>query len=70
MTITYEQFEQVNLRSGTIVKVEEFPKAKKPAYKIRADWCAKNRALFWIRNRGIANICSSNKTLFTGDASW
>lgn len=36
--ITYEEFEQVNLRSGTIVKVEAFPKAKKPAFKIWADF--------------------------------
>lgn len=27
-TITYEEFERVNLRSGTIVKVEEFARAK------------------------------------------
>ncbi len=38
MTITYEEFEQVNLRSGTIVKVETFPKARKPAFKIWADF--------------------------------
>lgn len=37
-TITYAEFERVNLRSGTIVKVEEFPKAKKPAFKIWADF--------------------------------
>ena len=37
-TITYEQFEQVDLRSGTIVKVEEFPRAKKPAFKVWADF--------------------------------
>jgi tRNA-binding protein len=36
--ITYDFFEQVNLRSGTIVKVEEFPRAKKPAYKIWTDF--------------------------------
>lgn len=24
-TITYEEFERVNLRSGMIIKVEEFP---------------------------------------------
>lgn len=35
-TITYEEFERVDLRSGTIVKVEEFPRAKRPAYKIWA----------------------------------
>ena len=38
MTITYEEFERVDLRSGTIVKVEEFPRAKKPAFKVWADF--------------------------------
>lgn len=37
-TITYAEFECVNLRSGTIVKVEEFPRAKKPAFKVWADF--------------------------------
>lgn len=37
-TIEYEDFESVELRSGTIVKVESFPRAKKPAYKIWADF--------------------------------
>jgi tRNA-binding protein len=37
-TITYDEFEQVELRSGTVVKVEEFPRAKKPAYKVWADF--------------------------------
>lgn len=37
-TITYDDFERVNLRSGTIVKVEEFPRAKKPAYKVWVDF--------------------------------
>ncbi len=36
--ITYEEFEQVALRSGTITKVEEFPRAKKPAFKVWADF--------------------------------
>ena len=36
--ITYEEFERVDLRSGTIVKVEPFPKAKKPAFKIWVDF--------------------------------
>lgn len=38
--ITYEEFERVDLRSGTIVRVEEFPKAKKPAFKVWADFGA------------------------------
>ena len=37
-TITYEEFERVDLRSGTIVKVEEFARAKKPAFKVWADF--------------------------------
>jgi tRNA-binding protein len=36
--INYEDFEKVDLRSGTIVKAEEFPRAKKPAFKIWADF--------------------------------
>ena len=36
--ITYEEFERVDLRSGTIVKAEEFLRAKKPAFKIWADF--------------------------------
>ena len=40
MTISYEEFERVDLRSGTIVKVEEFLRAKKPAYKVWVDFGA------------------------------
>ncbi|MEB3702071.1 tRNA-binding protein [Candidatus Bealeia paramacronuclearis] len=36
--ITYEDFEKVEIRSGTVVKVEEFPRAKKPAYKVWVDF--------------------------------
>jgi len=38
MSISYEEFEKVDLRAGTIVKAENFPRAKKPAYKIWADF--------------------------------
>ena len=38
MSITYEDFQKVDLRSGTIVKVQEFPKARKPAYQIWVDF--------------------------------
>lgn len=38
MTITYEEFSKVDLRSGTIVKAESFPRAKKPAYKVWVDF--------------------------------
>lgn len=38
MNITYDEFEKVDLRSGTIIKAEAFARAKKPAYKIWADF--------------------------------
>lgn len=38
MTISFEDFEKIDLRSGTIVKAEEFPRAKKPAYKVWVDF--------------------------------
>lgn len=38
MTITYDEFEKVDLRSGTIVKAEPFLRAKKPAYKVWVDF--------------------------------
>lgn len=38
MIISYQEFENVDFRSGTIVKVESFPRAKKPAYKVWVDF--------------------------------
>lgn len=39
-TISWADFEAVELRSGTIIRVEDFPEARKPAYKIWADFGA------------------------------
>ena len=36
--ITYQDFAKVALRSGTIISAEPFARAKKPAYKIKADF--------------------------------
>lgn len=36
--ISWDDFQRVELRVGTIVAVEEFPEARKPAYKIKADF--------------------------------
>jgi tRNA-binding protein len=38
--ISWGEFEQVELRVGTIVGVEDFPEARRPAYKISADFGA------------------------------
>lgn len=36
--ITWADFEKVELRAGTIIDVEDFPEARKPAYRIKADF--------------------------------
>lgn len=36
--ITWNEFAVVELRVGTIVKVEPYPEARKPAYKVWADF--------------------------------
>jgi tRNA-binding protein len=36
-TISWQDFEKVNLVAGTIIQVDDFPKARKPAFKLRID---------------------------------
>ncbi|MEY4540160.1 MAG: hypothetical protein RLZZ306_1917 [Bacteroidota bacterium] len=36
-TITWQDFEKVELRAGTIIEVNDFLKAKKPAYQLKVD---------------------------------
>jgi tRNA-binding protein len=38
--ITWEEFESVELRVGTIIRAEEYPEARKPAYKLWVDFGA------------------------------
>jgi tRNA-binding protein len=36
--IKWQDFEKVQLRAGTIIEVNDFPKARKPAYKLLIDF--------------------------------
>ena len=36
--ISYDDFARVDIRVGRVVQAEEFPQARKPAYKLRIDF--------------------------------
>jgi tRNA-binding protein len=36
--ITLDDFEKIEMRVGTIISVEEFPEARKPAYRLEVDF--------------------------------
>lgn len=36
--ISWSDFEKIDIRAGTIIAVEDFPKAKKPAYQLKIDF--------------------------------
>lgn len=38
MTVQWEEFERVEMRVGVIVSVDEFPKARKPSYRLTIDF--------------------------------
>ena len=38
--LSYAEFERVDIRVGRIVEVQDFPEARKPAYKLRIDFGA------------------------------
>ena len=36
--ISWDDFEKIDMRAGTIVEVNDFPKARKPSYKLTIDF--------------------------------
>jgi tRNA-binding protein len=38
MTINWDDFDKIDMRAGTIIDVNDFPKAWKPAYKLTVDF--------------------------------
>ncbi|MDT0646363.1 tRNA-binding protein [Zunongwangia sp. F260] len=38
MELSWKDFEKVEMRVGTIVEVNDFPKARKPAYQLKIDF--------------------------------
>jgi len=37
-TISWSEFEKVELRVGTVIEVEDFPEARKPAFRLKVDF--------------------------------
>jgi len=38
--ITWDDFSKIDIRSGTIIEIRDFPKARKPAFKLKIDFGA------------------------------
>ena len=38
MTISWDDFEKIDIRTGTIIEVNDFPNARKPAFQLRIDF--------------------------------
>jgi EMAP domain len=53
--ITYDTFDKVDIRLGTVISVKKNEKARKPSLVVEVR--------FWIRNWNKAIICTNNALL-------
>ena len=60
--ITWDEFQAIELRSWTIINAEDFPEARKPAYKITVDFWEK----IWIKKSSaqITNLYSKEELIW------
>ena len=61
MSITWEDFSKVDIRVGTILEVNDFPKARNPSYQIKIDF-----GELGIRNSSAQITALYNKEELTG----
>ena len=57
-TISWNEFERIDMRVGTIVEINDFPKARKPAYKLVIDFG---------KELGVKRSSAQITTLYTKD---
>jgi hypothetical protein len=80
MLISWDDFEKVDIRVGTILEVNDFPKAKKPAYQLKIDFGTLGTMLssaritikknWWAARWWLWLIFRPNKFLFFSVNAW
>ena len=62
MTITFEDFEKVDVRLGKIIEVEDFPEARYPSFKLKIDFGSE----IGIKSSGVGAVGAHTKEELMG----